>query len=388
MGLSLKYKILVVFTLIAISLLLIIFTKKPADTDDTLKLKIEEPPKQTADLSNIKLNLSAEIDSVLYSYGIKKEWIKNKNLNVPSSKDSQKKKEKVKQSDVQLKSDLWFDKEIILPTDIPQAELNLSITHLLNSKALNSTVREDAKTRNLSIDIFAVSDSTKKITAKMKFTTSAEINREEITVCIIIDNIENRSKEEREKILRFPDRFSILMPTNIENAEVQNEIKDSKKDFLIELTVGSEKDETADLATYMREKDWKAKVKSYYYEFSKASGIILLNPSKEYLFENNIRNEFQKLGMNILTESLYDYFRTTLSDSTKISVLLKEITEKAKKTNKPIIYISEFTFTEFEIFANEIIPLKRKGYKFINYSDYLKKATLIQENKTQERQDK
>ena len=106
---------------------------------------------------------SAEIDTILADYGIKNEWITDR-----SSKDSTKKQntEIDKQTS---KNQLWFLKDVTIPIDISAPDLIVEINNFLSAIKLSTKISEDPKTRNLSVDIYFSSDTTKEDSCKNKF---------------------------------------------------------------------------------------------------------------------------------------------------------------------------------------------------------------------------
>ena len=91
----------------------------------------------------LKQTIPAHIDSILFTFGIKKEWIKNVNPGLSDttikSKKEQKKKEKLKPKYLNA----WLIKNVEIPSDLPLSDLNYELTNYLKSLKLNTAAYED-----------------------------------------------------------------------------------------------------------------------------------------------------------------------------------------------------------------------------------------------------
>jgi hypothetical protein len=117
----------------ALILALIIFLKKDdtekpetTETDTTNKTTLKSEPK------DLRESLDYSIDSILYNFGIKKDWI-----------TTEKKTSKAE----------WFNKSVLIPKDVTSAEVNLDISSYLNEAGLSSKVTEDILSKDITIYI-------------------------------------------------------------------------------------------------------------------------------------------------------------------------------------------------------------------------------------------
>ena len=126
-----KQKIVFLLFPAALLLILIIFFvifnfNKEEKNDQTLT---------AAPVTVTKETLSGDIDSVLFTFGISKDWIRNVA-----------KKDKSPDSDA-----LWFSKEVKIPADILNIDLNYELTNYFRSRGMTNRVSEDPKTKKSSL---------------------------------------------------------------------------------------------------------------------------------------------------------------------------------------------------------------------------------------------
>jgi hypothetical protein len=154
---------------------------------------------------NFKDLILHDLDSIIYSFGIGKEWIRDIQTR---SKDPGGKRDS-----------LLVSKEIIVPSDLATIELNFEITNYLRSKNLDVSVTEDPKSKNLSMNIFDINDSIRKSIGVLKFTITDTIRRLASDVCIVLDSLDQYSLEDVEEILKSAQAFSVVLPVSNDKAD-------------------------------------------------------------------------------------------------------------------------------------------------------------------------
>jgi hypothetical protein len=328
-------------------------------------------------LEELKSRLATGTDSILYSYGIKKFWIENKQItgkDLPEPPDKQKgKKNKNQEKKDNTTKFLWFAKDVSIPQDLPTIDMVKEISLFMKAYNFELTSIEEPKTGNVSMDIYSAPDSSKKSVARINFIYSSLIKRDAGEVCVILDSLEAYTPEDLEKVLTSPERFSVIMPDNIDNSIIQSSVNESGRDFLLKFNIGNEDNVSADFRTDMKEKDWKAKVKSLAAVYHNASGIILKNPLKIFDFEGDIIDEFKKNRINAYRDTLVINFRSDEVAEKKVFALFTDILTKSAQGSKRLVYITFFNPLEFLLYEKEIFNIKKRGYKFLSFSDLMKK---------------
>ena len=374
-----KYKILIIIVLIVLSLALVMikgcFKKDESNKTDDKKEK-QTPVKLSQD--ELKKILPAGIDSIMYEYGIKSDWVKNIADHTPQEKPKKdKKKKETTPSKPDLKpaqsDNLMFAKEINIPKDLSLSELNLEIVNFLSVYAYSGMSFEDPKTNNQIFNISLSSDSSKKVVAKINYIYNDKIKRESADVCLVLDNLDAISQVSVDKILNTNEKFSVFLPDNIDKPDLQNIVLESKKDYLVKADIGTVDDITAEFRSDMKEKDWKTKVRSICYEFEKAGGVILVNPKSQFKLETDVLEEFQKYQLKAYKDTIFIKYNSPDKTKKKIDELFSLILNKAKAGNRSQIYLVNFTEDDFKNFVSAVSFLKKRGYKFLTFSEILKR---------------
>ncbi len=377
-----RFILLGILFLLTLILLIIYLNRKPEE-------KILQEVKDTPSVKQItadeaKKILPGQIDSILFTYGLKKEWI-NEPGQFKTVEKQTKKKQKVKEEKLPpSKETLWFIKEVSVPKDIPVSLVNLDITKYLSSFEFSSTSSEDPKTFNVTMKIYNAKDSSKKTLAEIYFIYNDKLKRDAADVCIILDKLEDIPMQDVEKILKDSEKYSVVLPDMVRRIDLQTVVLDSKRDYVIFAEIGNEEDITAEFRTDMREKDWRSRIRSICYEYDKAGGVILKNPRKIYRYENDILNEFSRYRLPVFKDTLLIKFSGEEKSDKKISLLFRDIETKANSGYKFLIYLVNFSAEDFFEFERKVFDLKKKGYKFLSFSDMVKKIKNRQSEKTED----
>jgi hypothetical protein len=359
---ELKIKITLIASLAAISGVLLYFYLNSADEiEDSGIIKITEKKYTDEELKKIIPN---EVDTMLYSFGIKKEWIKDG------------KNDKADKKPEKTNPELWFIKEVLIPLDLSTIEVTANFTNMLRYYGLEEIVNEDPKTKNIIADIFFKKDSLKKTVGNIKLTYSDKIRRDASDVCLVLNNITDFKSSDLNDVLSSNESFSVILPLTNDKSDVQSLIVNSKKDFLLKFSIGKEDDVEADFKSGSEgSREWRAKIKSVSYEFAKTGGVIVDNPFKDFVFEEKIKDEFAKYKITAYKDTLLQKFASSNIDEKKVYDLFTNIINRTKSGFVNNFYILNLSPSEFLFLDKEIANLKRRGYKFYSFRDMMRKMS-------------
>lgn len=354
---ELKIKIILIASLVVVcGVLLYFYLGSSDDIEETGVVKTSE--KKFTDEELRKL-IPTEIDTMLFSFGIKKEWIKDLKIDKKTEKAN---------------SELWFAKEVSIPLDLSTIEVTTNFTNMLRYYGLDETINEDPKTRNISADVFFKKDSLKKAVGNIKLTYSDKIKRDASDVCLVLNNITDFKSSDLNDVLNSNESFSVILPLTNDKSDVQASILNSKKDFLLKFSLGKEDDIEADFKSGTENKrEWKVKIKSVSFEFARTGGVILENQVKDYAFEEKIKEEFQKYKMSMYKDTLLMKFASSNIDEKKVYDLFTNIISRTRSGFTNNFYILNLSPSEFLFLDKEIANLKRRGYKFYSFRDMMRK---------------
>lgn len=357
---ELKIKIILMVSLVVVTAILSFFYfNSSEDPKDTVTTKITD--KKFSD-EELKKKIPTEIDSMLYSFGIKKEWIRDGKNDKKSNK---------------VLPELWFAKEVSIPLDLSTIEVTTNFTNMLRYYGLEETINEDPKTRNISADIYFKKDSLKKTVGNIKLNYTDKIKRDASDVCLILNNIADFKSSDLNDVLNSNENFSIILPLTNDKSDVQSLIVNSKKDFILKFVIGKEDDVEADFKSGTEgNREWRAKIKSVSYEFAKTGGVIIDNTVKDFVFEEKIKDEFLKYKITTYKDTLLQKFASANIDEKKVYDLFSNIINRTKSGYMNNFYILNLSSSEFLFLDKEITNLKRRGYKFYSFKDMMRKMSV------------
>lgn len=365
-----KNKLIIVGVLSVLMIVLFIFyrmnevkDKKVIKEFSTNEVKILSP-------DELKKLLPAKIDSIVTLFGIKKEWVSDANkVEVPKPlKGKNEKKIKTVINDA-----LWFAKNIIIPKDVSTAEINLEIKNSLSEYDFDCIANEDPKSGNLMINIFNKKDSSAKTLAYVNLEFSDKIKRDASDVCLVLNTVENIPLPQLEKMLLIPEKFTVVLPDIVSRIDAQTVVMDTKRDYVMFLDIGTEDDLLAEFKKEMTQKEWKSKVRAVCYEYDKASAVIILNPKKIHPMETDLLMEFSKYNLKAYKDTILIKFSSEEKSDKKINLFFNDILTRSHKGAKSMIYLLDFNNDDITTFRNESYKLKRKGFKFYNFTEIMKK---------------
>ncbi len=401
---SFRKKALLALALLAVSVTLFFILKskypgidlKPAvDSISTTSNGVSEKPQiKQVDLKTFKAHLDGDIDSILATFGIKREWIatitpqQKEPPGKPTAPNDKSKAPKTKPVPKRNPTEAeWFVKDVSIPKDLASAEVNLDISLYVTTSGYIPVVNEDIKTKDIIIDIKKSSDTLSAAPlARVYVTHSDKAVRETGTFCLILSSLGDYKKDEIDNVLSSTNDFTFTFPRNLENIELQNRLVQSKKDLVINLTESGKDNSAADFTT-TDDKDIRQKVKSFSVDYPGVTKVILTKiegPALPQGLTWKITSEFAKYNIRVINDSaLTNLLGKADEDSKdKIRIIINNIRTKALQTGKAISILN-LSYDDFTKLSDELLTLKKLGYRFYNLTDYLNKEAELKKKEIQ-----
>jgi hypothetical protein len=378
---SKKNKLIIVGVLSVLLIVLFIFYRIKLAKDNSVIKDFSTNQVKILSSDELKKILPVKIDSIASLFGIKKEWISEANKvevvkpTVKGKPDKKTEKKTDKKVKLVVNDALWFAKNIQIPKDVSTAEINLEIKNALFEYDFDCRANEDPKSGNLMVNIFNKKDSSAKTLAYVNLEFSDKIKRDAADVCIILNNVENIPLPQLEKMLLQPDKYSVVLPDMVARIDAQTIVMDTKRDYVLFLDIGTEDDLFSEFKKEMSPKEWKSKVRSVCYEYEKASGVIILNPKKIQPMETDLLMEFSKYYLKAYKDTILIKFSSEDKGDKKINSFFNDILTRSNKGAKSMVYLVDFNNDDVSKFTSESYKLKRKGFRFYNFSEIMKKRS-------------
>ena len=316
------------------------------------------------DPEKLRAELSPGIDSVLRNFGIKNEWISN-------SGEEKLLKKGTKQ--VNREADL-FVKNVLIPNELSSIEVNADLSSYLRSLGLKSTVNEDILTKNIIITVNADDTLQGKLPlAKINIDHSDKVKRESAIICVIINNINEFEPEDIDKLLLNKNEFSYVFPRNLDDIDLQNKLMHSKKDIIINMTAGGRENYETDFNASMDEKAIHERVKSFSSDYPTVTTVLLTKKDSDLppQFMGIIASDFANYKIKVISDNDLTKLIPKADEDSKNKFILFASNIKSKAAlSKSIITTISVDKDDLETFYDEILILKKLGYKFYNYSDF------------------
>lgn len=316
--------------------------------------------------------IDSGIDSVLSDFGIKKEWITTYYNPAYMKTDAK-----------HIAKDAgWLTKTVLIPIDLNSIEINADISNYLNSLGIKTAVTEDIVTKDIVITA-SQSDAVSSAIPLAKFTISHsdKVTRESALFCLILDKIGDYKNEEIEKFLIGKTEFSYIFPKSLDDIDVQNKLLQNKKDVIINLTIGSKDNYDADFSTNLDEKNIRDKVKTFSSDFPTIRTVVLTRTEQNIPQSgvSRIVEEFNKFNINVIDESDLTRVLTPAEEESKEKPVIIGANLRSKAgTSKSLVTMLRINPDEFEKFFDEVLKLKKLGYKFCNYAEYNARKTELE----------
>ncbi|MEO8512817.1 MAG: hypothetical protein ABI543_04615 [Ignavibacteria bacterium] len=333
------------------------------------------------DIEQLSVILSPGIDSVLKNFGIKNEWITN------SADDKNLKKG----SNPKTKEAELFTKNVIIPMDLTSIEVNADITSYAGGFGLKSIVNEDIITKDIVLLINNGDTASGKLPiAKLNITHSDKVHRESSIICVIINNINEYSPEDVDKLLINKSEFSFVFPRNLDDIDLQNKLLHSKKDVIINMTVGGKDNYETDFNSAMDTKAIHERVKSFSVDFPTVPAVLLTKKDSDVSPQvmSAITNDFASYKIKVINDFELAQLLSKAEDDSKekYNVFTANLKNKGSLA-KSIITTISVSKDDFAKFYDDILTLKKLGYKFCNFSDFAARKDEF-EKQEQLKQDK
>ncbi|RPI18881.1 MAG: hypothetical protein EHM58_03875 [Ignavibacteriae bacterium] len=376
---SFRFKVILASILViaAVVILYFIFWHNPGNSLRTDKQNNSENKGDTSkvistELQNSSQLLDKNIDSVLMSFGIKKDWI---TTTLAGTKQVKTKTDQQKKTSINAE---WFAKSVLIPKDLTSAEVNLDLTNLIKSSGLYSIVNEDIRTTDIDITVFKDSVSAAgQPLARISVNHTDKITRESGTLVIVLSNLSELKTEQLEEIINSTSEFSFILPRNLEDIELQNKLIHDKKDLIINLSVGEKEAVETDFSLDMEDKEIKQRVKSFNVDFPSVKYVLLSttdpNIQKDKIY-NKLAEEFAKFDVKTIPDTLFFKFPDVEINSSKVQSVINTLKAKASNSGK-VITVLFMDYDAFKNFYSEVLTLKKQGFKFYNFSQFLTKES-------------
>ena len=376
-----KYKLLIAVALILVIVILYLLTNIFGDSEENADEQTgSQPP--TAD--QLKKSIPQGIDTILFSFGIKKEWIDDINTSRDSVK-IKKKKSRIEKDSAKYEK-LWLMKEVTLPGDLPASGVILEISNYLEDREFDYRATEDPRTNDVNMEIFHSLDDSKKIQGVIYLTNLDSLRRNVPEVSLILANTERYKLKELNDILESTEEFTLELPDEYEYSDIQSAILQSGRDYILSYSIGGEDDFEADFRADMKEEQWKSKVKSISVAFPKASAVMLQTGEKLFKFEGNILAHFLKYRNNVYRDTLS--VRISNETGNTVDELFAAIERNFKNGKKKQVYTVYFTPGDFKYYLQRLDRYKRKGYKFRELKRYIRNMEKQEKKREKKEQDK
>ncbi len=374
---NIKFKIIFSGLLLIISAVLIFIYFRDPSADS--KVVSKDQQKRIFTVDEIKNLVPRDIDTMLFTYGIKKEWIKDQQKEFsgkPNKITDRNKSKEVKEiKNKPANAEFLFQKDISLPFDISTIELTADLSTMFRYYGLSEYINEDPRKKDLNIDLSLSNDSLKKVIGNVRLIYNEKIKREAADVCIIINNIIDYELKDAESVLKSGEGFSVVLPLNLEKSDLQSLINESKRDYVIHCILGTSDDLEADMKSDGKEKEWKIKIKGFANEFSKTSGVIIDNKRKDKIFDDKIFDELLKNKLAPYNDTVLIKFLTKEIGSKKVNELFTNIISRTSAGRTTLVYLVNFTPDEFTYFDSQVHNLKKRGYKFLSFKDIMRRVS-------------
>ncbi len=279
----------------------------------------------------------------LEEYGIKQEWIKEKQVSDNAN-------------------DSTFSRYIVTtPSDLSIIEVLVSLNELFyyDGVVINSKELKIGKDSELKLFL-----NNKKI-LESYFKFNPKISRNGIDFSIIVDNIEDLTTSELTELLDTPSNIAFSVVPGKNGELLADEINKHGKNYIIELN-----DDIEDEAYVINEDQHPEKIlkslSRIFTSFNKTNFILIDNTSDLY----NSRN-FSFIKKNIpsvyLLKKKSELINLGEREPEELKSMFRFFCEKPDSSKR----IFFFDVKQFEIIKNEVLKMRKKGNKIISPSKLL-----------------
>lgn len=343
---KLKIKFYIVTVLLFISVILFI-------------IKISLPGKETSSFTNIstkkysdtseaKKYFSGDIDSILKSYGIRSDWIKTNQSSI---------------------SFPFFFKEVQITADISANEIVSELSDFISYNGFLCTAVEEFKSGN--IDLIINFNDKKSPLAGISFTYNYNLKRVAPEICIVFTGFDKYILSECQSILGSDEKFSVVLPDNMERSDIQAAIIDSKRDYILMFTVGDEDDLNADFRK--KDRDWRTKFYSICSDYEREKPVLIKSIGNDKEFANELITEFKKCKDFVFSDSLLTIFDSKESGEEKVEEFFSKILNEFASGKMNFYFLIKFDNKEMEYYLNKVSSFEKRGFHFRTFTEMIKK---------------
>ncbi len=278
----------------------------------------------------------------LHNYGLENNWIK--------------KERRYRKDD----DSLHYKYKVEVPKDLPIA---LLLDEVEDSLGVNGIVVRSKELKIGGATLLKIY-SGDNLKLQAEFYYDENIERDAGTVGIIVKNAGQLSKENFQKFIRLPERFSILLSPSKKTTALQQQITSAQKEICVLIS-----DETTDLE-YKMKTDFspdriRNSIRSIISDYSGAAFFVLDDKSAFYF------SPAMKIIKNFLDKGRMKYIK--LSDcGTLNSGSEKEIRNQfedfVRKSKSKTGHVLMLTPDELNLQIPELIKFRKIGYKFVRPS--------------------
>lgn len=209
----------------------------------------------------------------------------------------------------------------------------------------------------------------KKLIAKLEFSRNSGIKRDIFELCMVLGNVEKYSIEEINNILNYSSYYTVFLPRNLNRIDLQAEIINSRKEYIISFEIGDVQDYEAD---FRKSQEIRQKINDICNYYQKDKGLVLFNPKKLYDFEKEIISNLSSCRGNIYSDTVFTVLKLS-SDAEKKYLELENEIEKLTRSQKfKKALVIDIPYSEFSNFLSVLQKLERKGFRFVSFLDYFK----------------
>jgi hypothetical protein len=193
-----------------------------------------------------------------------------------------------------------------------------------------------------------------------------------------MDNLDSYTHTQLEKLLASSEKFSVMLPDDINKIDLQTMVMESKKDYLVKTEIGLQDDIEAEFRSDMKEKDWRTKVRTLCYEFDKAAGVVLKNPKMLHKMEMELLDEFSKYPVKAYRDTIFYKYNSSEKSTRKLFDFFNLMLSRAKNGINSQIYVVNFTDEDLQNYLSGLHVIKKRGYKFFTFSDIMKRRARVE----------
>ncbi len=287
--------------------------------------------------------------SSVNSFGLNKNWLVKTNV-----------KKKLNGS---VKQDSVISYKISIPEDLPIPVILNEINSSLKNENVDIVSKEEKINGKTFLSIY--SKNNLKLSAAIEYNN--ETRRKAGYVGIIISGLEEQKEDDINRILDFPELFGYYVIPSKQSAEFVKHHLKSKKECIVLLN-----DDIEELKFKLQdnfpESRLKSSIRYIIGSFPKASLIIIDDRSNLYASANYkfIKNEFEKRNIKLIMKS--EIMDISNESKNQLQSTFRNLVKSDYETWGKAIIVSADNFTLIE---DEVIRLRKIGYKFINPSQIL-----------------